>query len=70
MDGISRFHHLRREVISIILIGIDLEKSIAVYRVNEGGKAELINFKVSGEQLLPFLAHLPPSMSQGATPHW
>ena len=46
---------------SIIVIGIDLAKNIfAVHGVNENGHAELVKPKVSREQLLPLIAHLPP----------
>lgn len=48
---------------SIIVIGIDLAKSIfAVHGVNEAGKAELVKPKVSREQLLPLIANLPPCL--------
>ena len=44
---------------SIIVIGIDLAKSIfAVRGVNEDGKAELVKPRVSGEQLLPLIDQL------------
>jgi transposase len=48
---------------SIIVIGIDLAKSIfAVHGVNEDGKAELVKPKVSREQLLPLIVQLPPCL--------
>ena len=48
---------------SIIVIGIDLAKSIfAVHGVNEAGKAELVKPRVSREQLLPLIANLPPCL--------
>ncbi len=48
---------------SIIVIGIDLAKSIfAVHGVNEDGKAELVKPKVNREQLLPLIAQLPPCL--------
>jgi len=48
---------------SIIVIGIDLAKSIfAVHGVNQNGKAELVNPRVSRERLLPLIAQLPPCL--------
>ena len=48
---------------SIIVIGIDLAKSIfAVHGVNEAGKAELVKPRVSREQLLPLIAQLAPCL--------
>jgi hypothetical protein len=48
---------------SIIVIGIDLAKSIfAVHGVNQNGKAELVKPRVSREQLLPLIAQLPPCL--------
>ena len=48
---------------SIIVIGIDLAKSIfAVHGVNEVGKAELVKPRVSREQLLPLIAQLAPCL--------
>lgn len=48
---------------SIIVIGIDLAKSVfAVHGVNEAGKSELVKPKVSREQLLPLIANLPPCL--------
>ena len=48
---------------SIIVIGIDLAKSVfAVHGVNEAGKAELVKPRVSREQLLPLIANLPPCL--------
>ena len=48
---------------SIIVIGIDLAKSIfVVHGVNEAGKAELVKPRVSREQLLPLIAQLPPCL--------
>jgi transposase len=48
---------------SIIVIGIDLAKSVfAVHGVNEDGKAELVKPRVSREQLLPLIAQLPPCL--------
>ena len=48
---------------SIITVGIDLAKNIfAVHGVDENGKAALIKPKVSREQLLPLIAHLPPCL--------
>ena len=51
---------------SIIVIGIDLAKSIfAVHGVNEAGKAELVKPRVSREQLLPLIAQLAPCLIGG-----
>jgi len=48
---------------SIIVIGIDLAKSIsAVHGVNQYGKAELVKPRVSRERLLPLIAQLPPCL--------
>ena len=48
---------------SIIVIGIDLAKSIfAVHGVNQNGKAELVKPRISREQLLPLIAQLPPCL--------
>jgi transposase len=48
---------------SIIVIGIDLAKSIfAVHGVNGDGKAELVKPRVSREQLLPLIAQIPPCL--------
>lgn len=48
---------------SIIVIGIDLAKSIfAVHGVNQNGKAELVKPRVSRERLLPLTAQLPPCL--------
>ena len=53
----------KREVMSIITIGIDLAKNIfAVHGVNESGKAELVKPKVPRDQLLPLIANLPPCL--------
>ena len=51
------------KVMSIIVIGIDLAKSIsACHGVNEAGKAELVKPRVSREQLLPLIAQLAPCL--------
>ena len=48
---------------NIIIIGIDLAKSIfAMHGVNEASKAELIKPHISREQLLPLIAQLPPCL--------
>ena len=48
---------------TIITIGIDLAKNIfAVHGVNENGQAELVKPKVSRDQLLRFIANLPPCL--------
>ncbi len=48
---------------SIITVGIDLAKNIfAVHGVNEVGKPERVNPKVTRDQLLPLIANLPPCL--------
>lgn len=46
---------------AIVTVGIDLAKNIfAVHCVNESGHTELVKPRVSRDQLLPLIAHLPP----------
>ena len=48
---------------TIITIGINFAKNIfAVQGVNQGGHAELVKPKVSRDQLLSLIAHLPPCL--------
>lgn len=48
---------------SIVTVGIDLAKNIfAVHGVDENGKAVLIKPKVSRDQLLPMIVHMPPCL--------
>jgi transposase len=48
---------------SIIVIGIDLAKSVfAVHGMNQDGKAELVKPRFGRDQLLPLIANLSPCL--------
>ena len=48
---------------SIMTIGIDLAKNVfAIHGVDENGKTALVKPKVTRDQLLPLVVHLPPCL--------
>jgi len=52
--------HLRREIVAIVTVGIDLAKNVfANHGVDESGKPALVHPEVPPAKLLEFMATLP-----------
>jgi len=55
--------HLRREIMAIVTVGIDLAKNVfAVHGVDEAGKPALVRPEIARAKLLELIANLPPCL--------